>query len=397
MKVQKSNQSRNVPDASDFSEFWKNFQTLPFKWAERFITQSRYLLMTTAIVYLFFAFMTFFPTISGISPEIIKEHPLFEQFSTKVLTDYPSLNIIFLGWVFVILLSVQWRHKIPSFFQWLWENQRLGPKSEDLKREYESFLQGYQKTLLEKKNPLFISIGLMSLFALLLSALRYPQLFYLIFSTIGTLLIFSIIIIAFFWIFLIGLVVWLIITTCVYIGKLSQSFSIQIQPSHPDKCGGLKPLGDFCISTLMPLIVGGFFLTLIPILRLDASFDVWAIMSTFALFLVAGPLTFLTIYLALWNVHNEMVEHKRVYADKIAGQIIFLETEIFLNTKEDGDLLKAKIAKEKIEILQTLNPDKISYPVWPFKVVNTAILVFSPQILQTFAGVSTTIYNLFFK
>jgi hypothetical protein len=224
-----------------------------------------------------------------------------------------------------------------------------------------------------------------------------PQFLYFLFSPIGGFLFVVILLIALFWIFLIGLVGWLIVSTSIYIGKLTQRFSIQFHRSHPDGCGGLKPLGDFCFSAVTPLIVGGLFLTLIPVLRLDDLYLVMTLASTFALFLVAGPLTLLTIYLAFWNIHSSMVDHKMMYADQIAGQIIFLEKEIFFNTSETGELAKAKTAKEKLEILQSLHPDKVAYPVWPFKVTSTALLVFSPQILQTLIGIVTTVYSVFFK
>lgn len=370
-------------DEPEFAEFWKDFQPLPFKWANPFVNQSRYLLLTVASVYLMLALMTFFPVVSG--------HP------EGVLIIYPSINIIFLGWIAVIILTIRWRYQIPVLFQWLWESERLGPQNDDLKREYQNFLQKYQKTLVSKKNSLFFSGTLVLLFFLFAAALKIPQLFFYVFAPIGSFLLFVILFTVLFWIFLIGLVAWLLIVTSVYIGRLTQRFSIQIQPSHPDGCGGLKPLGDFCFSAVTPLIVGGLFLTLIPLLRLDELYMVLTLASTFALFLVAGPLTMLTIYLAFWNIHSNMVEHKRMYADQIGGQIKYLEKEILYNTSEQGDLAKAKTAKEKLEILQTLHPDKVSYPVWPFKATSTVLLVFSPQIIQALIGIITTVYTIFFK
>jgi hypothetical protein len=135
----------------DFTEFWNNFQPFPFKWANRFINQSRYLLLTVAIVYLLLAFMTFFPAIGGLK--------------TMVLKSFPSFNIIFIGWIVVIMLTVRWRHKIPVIFQWLWENERLGAKNVELKNEYKRFLQEYQSELLSKKNSLFISVSLVIFFS----------------------------------------------------------------------------------------------------------------------------------------------------------------------------------------------------------------------------------------
>lgn len=381
--VMNSQGSKPKGGEPDFVEFWDNFQPLPFKWANRFINQSRYLFLKVAFVYVLLAVMTFVPNFSG--PFV------------KVLKNYPSLNIIFLGWMAVIMLTVRWRHKIPSVFQWLWESERLGPQNDDLKKEYIRFIQEYQRTLLSPGNPLLFGLSLVILFSLMAAAIRAPQYLYFLFTPAGSILIYVVLVIILFWLFLIGLAGWLLIVTSLYIGKLTQRFSIQIQPSHPDGCGGLKPLGDFCFSVTLPLIVGGLFLTIIPILRLDNMYPVFTIVSTFAIFLIVAPLTIFTIFLSLWNIHGNMAENKMMYADKIAGQIIFLEKEILFNTSEQGDLVKAKTAREKLEILQTLHPDKVSYPVWPFKVTSTALLVFSPQILQTLVAIITTIYSIFFK
>src|SRR3990172_9469348 len=161
MNAKGSNPAEPDPD---FIEFWNNFQPLPFKWVNRFIDRSRNLLLSVGFVYLLLAAMTFFPGLGNLG--------------IRVLRSFPSFNIIFLGWIAVIVLTVRWRHKIPFIFQWLWESGRLGKQNADLKIEYNRFLQEYQETLLSKKNPLLIGLSLVILFSLMAIALKVPQFLY---------------------------------------------------------------------------------------------------------------------------------------------------------------------------------------------------------------------------
>ena len=366
----------------DFIQFWNIFQPTPFKWANRFIDQSRWLIGFTLLIFLLLILMTFVPSLGS------------HQY--KILRDYPSLNIILLGWMAVIALTIRWRHHIPAIFQWLWEAERLGQKTDGLKNEYRRFLEDYQTALLSRKGSLSSSISVVILLILMVIVTGMPLFVYLFFTPAGNFIFYAILLMILFLGYLIGSVSRLLIVTSIYIGKLTQRFSIQIQPSHPDGCGGLKPLGDFCITAAIPLIAGGFVMLAIPVLHLDIDLAL-SFSATLALFLVVGPLTAISVFVPLWNIHNSMVEHKKTYSDQFTGQVMVLEEEMLINTKMRGNLVKAKTAKEKLEILDTLHPDKLSYPVWPFKFTSTVLALFSPQILETLVGIITTIYATFFQ
>ena len=92
-----------------------------------------------------------------------------------------------------------------------------------------------------------------------------------------------------------------------------------------------------------------------------------------------------------------MSQQKRIYEDTFATQEMELQQTIRIHTSETGDLKKAEVAKDKLEILQAVHPAKLSYPVWPFRFANTVLAIFSPQILQTAIGFGVFVYDTFFK
>jgi hypothetical protein len=65
-----------------------------------------------------------------------------------------------------------------------------------------------------------------------------------------------------FWGIFGGLAIWPIYVTGHQIYKLSKTFPIIINARHPDRCGGLKPLGDFFFLMALPFVVLGIGLVL---------------------------------------------------------------------------------------------------------------------------------------
>ena len=104
------------------------------------------------------------------------------------------------------------------------------------------------------------------------------------------------------------------------------------------------------------------------------------------LFTIFLPLTVITFFLPLWNAHREMVRQKTNYEDEFSNGILRLKNQLQTSIRKETGWEEAKVAKEKIEILQVLNPQSVGYPVWPFR-YNLVISLFSPQIL----GVVSTI------
>jgi hypothetical protein len=86
---------------------------------------------------------------------------------------------------------------------------------------------------------------------------------------------------------------------------------------------------------------------------------------------------------------------KRQAEDEFAIRVADLEKQIRYHLDEDEGINKATIAKDKLEIAQTINPNTTGYPVWPFRGF-LLLSLFSPQILSI-AGFALSIYEVFIK
>ncbi|MDP6626289.1 MAG: hypothetical protein QGG50_00190, partial [Methanopyri archaeon] len=58
-----------------------------------------------------------------------------------------------------------------------------------------------------------------------------------------------------------ALLVWKILVTVFYMRRLSDEFDLNVQPLHPDRSGGMKPLGDLSFSVDSVLLAVGIWLS----------------------------------------------------------------------------------------------------------------------------------------
>jgi hypothetical protein len=395
MNNQKSKLQRSKPE---FVEFWKNFRLSHWKWIDKLASHSKYLVSAVLFMYAVVAYLTFFPENKWVAPlQITDPHLIYKLGGDTVilpLKHYGSINIIFLAMILIFVLLIRWHHQIPVLFQWLWENGRLELQDGDLRIEFEQYLQDYQRALLSRKEPLIISFFLLLGFVAIGLWAGIPQFLTSHFTPLAVVVLTILVLMGLLCLFMAGPAGWIGFVTGRQIGKLPHKFSIKIQPRHSDKCGGLKPLGNFSFDAALPLIGGGLILATVPILHLDID-DVLSIMSASIIFAFFAPLTIMAVFTPLWQFHVVMTEQKMIYEDAFASQAMGLERIIRDHTTEDGDLTRAETAKEKLEILQTVNPEKTPYPVWPFRFTSTVLAVFSPQILQAITGIIAKAYEFF--
>lgn len=373
---------------NELSNFWNTFQLFPWKWVDwLFVNRVGYIILFIELAYVILGLLTYLP-----NPLIA---PTPAHTDILILKRYPSLHILFLGIPLIALLFRRWRNEIPLALQWLWNDKRLVEPDQTTQIKFQQFLNNYQIALNSKKEPLLISSVWVILYLLLLEPAEWPQFVHGNFTpaAIATLYVFTFIVAV--GIFLLGLCSRSLYVTSIHIGRLNQIFQIRVQPTHPDKCGGLKPLGDLCMDATLPIITAGIMLVTVGSISLDL-YPVVSNMAKVFLFIFVGPLTAVVVFVPLWGIHAKMVEQKRKYENAFADQAMDLEEIIRLESTQTGNLKKAEIAKGKLEILQVLHPEKISYPVWPFRIKSTLLALFSPQILQTVIGFVIFIYNAFF-
>ena len=292
------------------------------------------------------------------------------------LTDWILLLLI-ATLAFTVLAFNRWRLTIPTTFQILLTKGRIRSfhRDSDTSREYQQLLHDYQRALRSKRRYLVSAVSiLIAWFLYFLVSSRYAPSTVIgakndpFFSFIRW----------FFWIvypgiicgYFFGVAAWAIAVTGFYIKNLTKRFQLAIQPSHPDNCGGLKMLGDFCFGMVLPILIGATLLGVYGIggiiyPDLTRRLTIIPIAANISLFVFVLPLAAIAFFVPLWNIHREMVRGKEEYEDEYAVRIEGLEKRIRV-ALDQKNLEEAKNARDEFEILQALHPNRIGYPSWPF-------------------------------
>ena len=249
----------------------------------------------------------------------------------------------------------------------------------NIEDEYLVFLKGYQEQLLSKKRyiiilpiiilaSIFVTLALVRIPGIISGLKHYPgvsNIYIMVYLVRWTLLVLCANV---FLSYLCGVGAWVMIVTGSYVRKLPANFLLTIQPSHPDNCGGLRFLGAFSLNMVLPLLIGTTLLGVYGIgLTIQHGITLFTMASSVGLFFIALPLLFSASIIPLWKIHRTMVCNRGVYEDEYAQYISAVENGV-RNLLDKGMFKEAAVAsKEKIEIEQGLHPDKIRYPVWPFR------------------------------
>ena len=174
--------------------------------------------------------------------------------------------------------------------------------------------------------------------------------------------------------YFVGILIWRVIGIAIYLRKLGNEFNLRIQPNHPDKCGGLKPLGDLSliigVMILIPsiyLAIWAFITTFFPNPELELYITLWSdlfrqwlvILSILAIFAFLVP---------IYEIHMQMVN----YAEKLRVELDYLSKEIDsitveLRTKAHALTLHDGEEKLKaIEFMKKVYIENNNIPTWPF-------------------------------
>jgi hypothetical protein len=267
--------------------------------------------------------------------------------TVQFLHNYP-IHLFIVGQFFLIFLFNNWRKKIPPFFQEL-QKKKIKVSVEEANYsspEYQKFLDEYQKALLSQKRYLVLGILLFccliffffewSLFPFQNTITIYPYndtYFHYSTSTqdsflaaVGNILIIwealSIILLCYF----VAIGGWVMFVTGLYLEKLTARFKLYIQPSHPDKCGGLKSLGSFCLNMALIIILLAMFQSFYGLTYNPKSFwSLGTIDFMVPLILVVAYLAFL---LPLFGIHRQMVHRREEDEDEYANRISKLEANL---------------------------------------------------------------------
>ena len=389
-KPQAEQDGQQNKDKSRVDDLLKNFEFSPLRF-DRFILRNWHILSVDVFAILLILLILLDWYTNG------KHHNDLNCTINTHLNCINSVNdllawnniLSFVAIALGLLVFSRWQREIAPTFQKLLDKRYVSlPKGDtngDMNKACSKFLKAYKGALRSRKRYLFCGLALTTTLVYLLSeftgplqsafALKDPFLWF-IFVGIQLLLGLDLLAIA----YCSGVVAWTIAVTAWHIKKLTRKFDFSIVPNHPDKCGGLKFLGTFCLGMAYPILIGGVVLGVFSIeTYFSGSIRFYSLMSSVALVLFALPLAFLVLYNTLWDIHLKMVSKAEKAEEDFALLIFGLKSEM-QSSLEKHMWEDAKTVKDKIDLAQIVNPDTIKYPTWPFD--RSILLKFwTPQIV----------------
>lgn len=166
-----------------------------------------------------------------------------------------------------------------------------------------------------------------------------------------------------------GLVIALIycILGILWLNRLFRRFTIYVRPLHPDRAGGLSPLGTFSLRLSYAITLIGFILVLTSITRYYVTTRQFGfapeieLIAGLVLYLSLAPVVF---FAPLSAAHRSMREAKENLLLKIDET--FATHYNTVQTLLDEDLAGLETRIQSFKELQELHDIVRSFPVWPF-------------------------------
>jgi hypothetical protein len=172
--------------------------------------------------------------------------------------------------------------------------------------------------------------------------------------------------------YVIGLLIWRITTIAIYIGKMGIGFTFRMQPNHPDLAGGLKPLGDLCLTIAIIILV-----PFIDLATWRFVTSIWPNMEGYVILwgtlfgnwmLGLGVASLFVFVQPVYRLHLQMLKRRReilaeldLLSQKIDALSLELRTQAHLLTPQQGtEKLQA------IEFMKKVYLENSRIPTWPF-------------------------------
>lgn len=304
----------------------------------------------------------------------------------------------YLLYAFVLMLVVlafqKWAQSIPHVLVAFMEKGLIVPKSaKNGSALFLEFLEKYQLALKSRKRfliivPFLFFVGWMLVLMATgdseVASVTVPYAFESKDWIMVASLVFFYAVTPFLWAYLIGVGAWIMGVTGWHLWRLPLQFEIQVQPNHPDKCGGLRFLGNFCFGMVIPILIGAVLLGIVGLVGeiLPAS-DELRLGSNLALLLVALPMTYITFFTPMWGIHTEMQKRKTEFQEKLASHISKLDAKVKLLLDQEK-FEDAKKSLGELDAIRTSSENK--FPVWPFDFAILARFL-TPQLVPVLSFV----------
>ena len=360
--------SQSEETAARIEEVLQQFEVLSSKAEQRIVSY----------VYLFISGAALFFTVLYIVVGI-----LWCYSSSLILTVSSASLLIAIGVSLIFWAFNAWRRQTPHILRDVFVKRRIQMSAGDTAREYLGFLEHYGAVLKSPRRYLLIGgLEIITVSFLLIYSREYIKSYY---STVD--LVHSIV--SLIWLLLmtlmdlgiayyLGILLWALLISGWHIRELSRRFEFRIEPVHPDHCGGLRLLGDFCFGVASPLFIGSafcigylgdmylyylFVLIAKPDRTVPGTFivDVGFLIFSLLLFVLVAALG---VFLPLWNIHTTMLKERERAEENYAARLAALgeQIQMLLN---DHRLKEAKAVKEEKELVEALY---VPSPAWPFNV-----------------------------
>jgi len=170
----------------------------------------------------------------------------------------------------------------------------------------------------------------------------------------------------------VGAVAWSLVSAARWIATLSHNPTLRIQPGHSEGCCGLEGIGNCCLQSAVPLVIGMVLCLVwsnsyrLPGFR-DYGEDWLAIIVPFsyAMMLILFVLACALVFLPVRGLHRRLQAYKRAQEQEFTAA---LETEVANIRKAlaAGDDGRLKVVSDRLRLVQTLDPAVLKLTTWPF-------------------------------
>lgn len=199
--------------------------------------------------------------------------------------------------------------------------------------------------------------------------------------------------------YFLGLLVWRYGVIAGFIAQIGGKFELKIQPSHPDRCGGLKPLGDLCLMNAFLILVPVFMLSAWVTIGTHTGFEVYGIWGDpyKKLLIALSVVSAVFFFQPLYRIHQQM-ERQRGVIQLDLDELSLRMENLSLKLRQDIDNLASDEINKRLDALKAMGEvyqKDSQIPTWPFDWVILMKLV-SAQIIPvlSLSGVSGPIIEV---
>lgn len=301
--------------------------------------------------------------------------------NSQAVITWAVYSPVYAGVLFAIaIMAVTVRNflnKIPKTLKQIWTDGILVKEKggQNVAEKYGKFLMRFEQNLNSPKR-LYIGVptAILGLFFFWNTG-HIPHVFSTLFTQTNLGLKFMVAFANFFALFLpaivvgyaIGIGIWKSIITAISVRQLCVEFKLRVQSNHPDKAGGLKPLGSLILSLASTAIVASLILSGMIFFAGYFSYTFVVLYSKIFLALSIA----LSIIIFIWpliSAHERMLAEKRGL-DKLSLEVTQRILELEESTQKDIRKMDYKKRQEifnEIDSLKDLYGRLSSVPTWPF-------------------------------